>query len=82
MPAPTREKTYKDNIVRLIRHYAYDYGYSIGKVASLAGMCDRTLYDRLKTPGKFSLDELNRIARALHIPRGELTPNLTWNGTN
>jgi len=81
MPAPKREKQHKDAIVRLIRHYAYDYGYNMAKVAELSGMAQRTFYDRLKDPGTFSLNEISRIARALHIPAGELNPNLSWHGS-
>lgn len=80
MPAPKKEQRNKSKIIRLIRHYAYDYGYSLSKVAELAAIGERTFYSRMKSPGKFSLDELNRIARALHIPRADLEPVLLWHG--
>ena len=82
MAAPTREQQYKDKITRIIRHYTFEYGYNVSKVADLAGMSERTLYDRLKHPGKFSLDEINRIARALHIPRADLAAIMAWSGSN
>ncbi len=78
MPAPKREQLHKGNIVALIRKYAYTYGYSLGRVAELSGMSEGTLYSRMKNPGKFSLDEINRIARAIKIPASELSPVLAW----
>lgn len=78
MPAPKREQIYKSNLIQVIRKYAYTYGYNLAKVAELSGMTERTLYSRLRNPGKFSLDEINRIARAVKIPAAELSPILAW----
>ena len=78
MPAPKREQLHKGSIVALIRKYAFTYGYSLSRVAELAGMSEGTFYSRMKNPGKFSLDEINRIAKGIRIPASELSPILAW----
>ena len=80
MPAPKREQLYKSNLIATIRKYAFAYGYNMGQVAARAGMTESTLYARMRNPGKFSLDEVNRIAKAIRIPVSELSPILTWSG--
>lgn len=80
MPAPKKEQVYKANLIATIRKYAYAYGYSLDDLAEKVGMSCSTLYARMRNPGKFSLDELNRIAKAIHIPQTELAPILTWAG--
>ena len=78
MPAPKREQLHKNGIVALIRKYSWTYGYSLSRVAELSGMSEGTFYSRMKNPGRFSLDEINRIARAIKIPASELSPVLAW----
>lgn len=78
MPGTKREQIYKSNLVELIRKYAYTYNYNLAKVAELSGICYTTLTKRMNAPGTFKLDEINRIARAIHIPAKELSPILTW----
>ena len=78
MAAPKREQQRKNSIIELIRKHTFTYGYNLSQVAELAGMCEATFYSRMKNPGRFSLDEINRIARAIHIPAAELSPILTW----
>ncbi len=78
MPAPKREQIHKSNIVAIIRKYAWTYGYTLSRVAELAGMSEGTFYARMRNPGRFTLDEINRIARAVKIPFSELSPILAW----
>lgn len=78
MAAPKREQMYKAKIVEMIRKYAYTYNYNLATVAELSGICYTTLTKRMNAPGDFKLDEINRIARAVHIPAKELAPILTW----
>lgn len=78
MPAPKREQIYKSNLIQTIRKYAFTYGYSLSKVAELSGMTERTFYNRMRNPGTLTLDEINRIARAVKIPAAELSPILAW----
>lgn len=80
MPAPKKEQVYKANLIATIRKYAYAYGYSMDNLAAKAGMSCSTLYSRLRNPGTFSLDELNRVAKVIRIPHEELAPILTWAG--
>lgn len=80
MPAPNREQLYKSTLIATIRKYAFTYGYNMGQVAERAGMTESTLYSRMRNPGKLSLDEVNRIAKAIRIPVNELAPILTWSG--
>lgn len=82
MPAPKREQIHKSNLIQIIRKYAFTYGYSLAKVAELSGMTERTFYNRLRNPGRLTLDEINRIARAVHIPAAELSPVLAWGWIN
>ncbi|MDD6642715.1 MAG: hypothetical protein PUF80_00585 [Firmicutes bacterium] len=78
MPAPKREQIHKENLLEIIRKYAYTYGYNYAQVAKLSGFSERTFYNRIKDPGKLTLDEINRIARAIKIPAAELSPILAW----
>lgn len=36
-------------------------------------MSEATLFRRLRNPETFTLEELHRIVRALHIPKGEIS---------
>lgn len=43
-----------------------------GDLGSRIGRCATTANMRMRNPGSFTLDELRRLVRSLHIPQEEL----------
>lgn len=63
----------RDNlIIAKINYYAELQGVAIDNLAKAARISVKTMYTRRKSPGQFSIDELDRICSYLHIPITEL----------
>lgn len=63
-------------LIKKIRHGKAEYDLNNTKLAVAAHISRATLSDRLnKKPELFTLGELRRVSKALHIPLNELVSN-------
>ena len=59
-------------LVGLIEEYMKLYSINDNTMAKALGICRTTWFSRKKTPGDFTLYELDLVAKRLQIPREEL----------
>lgn len=57
---------------RLIRMYSAANQMTLSACAKRMGMCEGTIYRRMKHPGEFSLSELRVLRTVLGIPLEEM----------
>lgn len=50
-----------------------------GDLGPRMGRCATTAHQRIRNPGTFTLDELRRLVRSLHIPPEDLLPAIYEN---
>lgn len=63
-------------LVAVIRKYIYIRGVNVEDLAIAMRMSESTYYNRLKTPGNFSIEELRKISSKLDLPAGELLQHI------
>ena len=71
-------KPENDALVKLIWGAAAAEDACQEKVAGMAGFSIRTLQKRKKDPSKFTVEELRKLGRGLHIPIGEMRAALRY----
>lgn len=59
-------------LVKRIRHGKAEYDLNDTKLSAAVRICRPTFSDRMKKPENFTLGELRRVAKVLHIPLTEL----------
>lgn len=59
-------------IKSLIIGTMYDRGIKADKLAPALHMSRTTFYNRMRTPGRFTITELKSLSRVLKIPIGEI----------
>lgn len=64
----------KRTLLGTLNKYRMICGFnSWGLAAPVIGMSRATIFRRIRQPETFTLDELHRIVRALHIPKDEIS---------
>ena len=71
-------KPENDALVKLIWGAAAAENAGHGKMADIAGFSIRTLQERKKDPSKFTVEELRKLGRGLHIPIEEMRAALRY----
>lgn len=59
-------------LVKRIRHGKAEYDLNDTKLSAAVHICRSTFSDRMKKPETFTLKELRRVSKVLHIPLVEL----------
>lgn len=62
----------QQQIVKLIRMYLFTDNTSVTDCAERMSLCGKTLYNRMKKPGEFTLSEIGLLCRTLGIPQNEM----------
>ena len=64
-------------LVKKIRHGKAEHNLNDTKLSEAVNICRSTFSDRMKKPETFTLKELRRVSKVLHIPLVELINGVT-----
>ena len=73
---PRPEDKYKNHVINNIEYLCKEKNVTLEKARVVVGCSKPTFNCKRKNPGKFTLDELMRLAKLLHVQVSELLTNV------